>query len=107
MMALPPGGSTCADPPPEIIPTSACPPIIAMVWTLDGLIGSTVGLFFSRTMLFPLVAGRLQILSRHPPHPSAADRPLFPIETRHTELGVHGRQFPTAELCRLQLLLSA
>jgi len=30
-MALPPGGSTCADPPPESIPTSACPPMIAKV----------------------------------------------------------------------------
>ena len=26
---MPPGGSTCAEPPPEIMPTSACPPITA------------------------------------------------------------------------------
>ena len=51
-MALPPGGSTCADPPPEIIPTSAWPPMIAMLWIFDGTSGRTVGLFFSRTMLF-------------------------------------------------------
>src|SRR5271154_523071 len=41
MIALPPGGSTWAEPPPEIIPTSARPPIIAIVCTLDGRIGST------------------------------------------------------------------
>ena len=29
-IAFPPGGSTCADPPPEIIPTSECAPITAM-----------------------------------------------------------------------------
>src|SRR5580658_1703139 len=55
----------------------------------------------------PLPAGRLQVLSRHPPRPAAADRLRSPIETRHTELDVRGRQFPTAELCQLQLLLSA
>ena len=31
-MALPPGGSTCAEPPPEIMPTSACGPITAILW---------------------------------------------------------------------------
>src|SRR5580704_18013834 len=56
---------------------------------------------------FLLLAERLQILSRHPLRPAAADRLLFPTETRHIEFGVHGRQFPTAELCRLRLLLSA
>ena len=36
-MALPPIGSTCAEPPPEIMPTSECEPITAMVCSLRGV----------------------------------------------------------------------
>ena len=36
-MALPPGGSTCAEPPPEIMPTSECAPMTAMVWSRGGI----------------------------------------------------------------------
>src|SRR6266446_716765 len=31
--ALPPAGDTCAEPPPDITPTSACPPITAIDFT--------------------------------------------------------------------------
>src|ERR1700728_1275892 len=40
MMALPPMGSTCAEPPPEIMPTSECDPITAIVRSLDGFNGN-------------------------------------------------------------------
>jgi hypothetical protein len=40
-MALPPGGSTCAEPPPEIMPTSECAPMTAMVRTLAGSRGQS------------------------------------------------------------------
>src|SRR3954447_3129893 len=47
LTALPPGASTCADPPPERMPTSACDPIIAIDWT-DGLSGRILFAFFKR-----------------------------------------------------------
>ena len=34
-----PGGSTCADPPPEIMPTFACEPMMAMEWIFVGSSG--------------------------------------------------------------------
>jgi len=37
--ALPPGASTCAEPPPEITPTSAWPPMIAMLRISPGASG--------------------------------------------------------------------
>ena len=49
-MAFPPIGSTCAEPPPEIMPTSECDPITAMVCSFAALNGSMAFSFFSRTM---------------------------------------------------------
>src|SRR6201996_6966915 len=46
-----PGGSTCADPPPEIMPVSACGPITAIECTLLGSRGNRPLVFLSRTML--------------------------------------------------------
>src|ERR1035438_10533978 len=46
---LPPIGSTCAEPPPERTPTSACDPITAMVLT-RGARGNWPLAFFSRTI---------------------------------------------------------
>src|SRR5664279_5693275 len=40
MIAFPPGGSTWADPPPEIMPTSACVPITAMLAIFETSRGS-------------------------------------------------------------------
>src|ERR1700732_2359069 len=51
MIALPPGGSTWADPPPEIMPTSACAPITAMLEILEASSGSCECSFLSSTML--------------------------------------------------------
>ena len=45
----PPGGSTCADPPPESTPVSACDPISAMDLTSAALSGSWPPAFFSST----------------------------------------------------------
>ena len=39
---MPTGGSTCADPPPEIMPTSACAPITAIVLSFDASSGSEI-----------------------------------------------------------------
>src|SRR6202030_4657967 len=47
MIALPPGGSTWAEPPPEIIPTSAWAPITAMLATLETSSGSCECSFLS------------------------------------------------------------
>src|SRR5260370_8507026 len=49
-MAFPPGESTCAEPPPDSTPTSACAPITAMECTEAAFSGS-VASFFNRTML--------------------------------------------------------
>src|SRR3974377_2101958 len=49
-MALPPGASTCAEPPPERTPTSAWEPMIGMEGTLSGG-GRILSEFFRRTML--------------------------------------------------------
>src|ERR1700692_2661390 len=46
-----PGGSTCADPPPEIMLSSACVPIIATERTFARSHGNTPLSFFSSTML--------------------------------------------------------
>src|SRR5512143_832492 len=46
--ALPPGGSTCAEPPPEITPTSACEPITAIDFTA-ALSGNWLCSFFNST----------------------------------------------------------
>src|ERR1700733_11179286 len=46
-----PGGSTCADPPPEIMPVSACGPITAMECTVVGSSGNRPLVFLSRTIL--------------------------------------------------------
>src|ERR1700688_922324 len=46
-----PGGSTCADPPPEIMPSSACVPTIAMERTFARSNGNTPLSFFSSTIL--------------------------------------------------------
>ena len=51
MMTLPPGGSTCAEPPPESIPISACAPIRAMDLTFEASRGNCWPSFLSRTML--------------------------------------------------------
>src|ERR1035438_5924440 len=49
--AFPPGGATCADPPPEGTPTSACDPITAIDLTRATLSGNWLAEFFNRTML--------------------------------------------------------
>src|SRR5712692_896406 len=46
-----PGGSTCADPPPEIMLALACAPIIAMECNFVRSSGSTPSLFLSSTVL--------------------------------------------------------
>src|ERR1022692_2299615 len=48
--ASPPGGSTCAEPPPERTPTSACDPISAMDFTRAASSGNWLPSFFSSTM---------------------------------------------------------
>src|SRR6266404_1568512 len=51
MIAFPPGGSTWAEPPPEIIPTSECAPITAMLEAREASSGSCACSFLSSTML--------------------------------------------------------
>ena len=59
MMALPPMGSTCAEPLPEIMPTSECAPITAMVWSVAACSGSTAVLVLQQNdaALFDLARG--------------------------------------------------
>src|SRR5258707_7311566 len=63
-----PGGSTCADPPPEIMLVSACAPIIAMECTFVRSSGSTPSLFLSNTVLCS--ARRRAVSSRSEEHTS-------------------------------------
>src|SRR6185437_15470544 len=50
-IALPPGASTCAEPPPESTPTSACEPTIAIEVDAEALSGRMLPEFLSRTIL--------------------------------------------------------
>src|SRR6202167_2636519 len=45
----PPGGSTCAEPPPDSTPTSACDRISAMDFTRAASSGNWLSAFFSST----------------------------------------------------------
>src|SRR5882757_7621962 len=51
IMALPPMGSTWAEPPPEIIPTSECAPMTAIERSLEASRGRMAESFLRRTML--------------------------------------------------------
>ena len=95
MMALPPGGSTCAEPPPEIMPTSAWPPIMAMLRTREGRMGRTELRFFKRTMLFSSTCWATSNPSAHRLRFFAADRRRCRRETPHKERAAHDRQFQT------------
>src|SRR5215470_18255574 len=50
-IAFPPGGSTCAEPPPERTPTSAWEQMTAMERTLSAESGRILSEFFRRTVL--------------------------------------------------------
>ncbi len=83
LIALPPGGSTCAEPPPESTPTSACDPIIAI--EPGDFSGSKLPEFFSSTMLSSAIC-------------CASSRPL---KGSTTDLGIGGLSTtPAANMLR-------